>query len=190
MKDASEVVHAGDADREGQLLIDELLDYCGWNGPTKRLRLNDMNPDAIRKALKEMKDNATYKGEYHAGQARSYADWLTGMNLSRYCSLCLADAGYDGVYSVGRVQTPTLGLVVRRDREIENFVPKPFFAGHGKSSRRMHAERSGASARARERRRTLDLLTRDTSLPSSPYRTRGAAAIDLGSEVDVTSRIL
>lgn len=127
LKDASEVVHAGDADREGQLLIDELLDYCGWNGPTKRLRLNDMNPDAIRKALKEMKDNATYKGEYHAGQARSYADWLTGMNLSRYCSLCLADAGYDGVYSVGRVQTPTLGLVVRRDREVENFVPKPFF---------------------------------------------------------------
>ena len=74
LKDASEVVHAGDADREGQLLIDELLDYCGWNGPTKRLRLNDMNPDAIRKALKEMKGIATYKGEYHAGQARSYAD--------------------------------------------------------------------------------------------------------------------
>lgn len=127
LKNASEVVHAGDADREGQLLIDEILEYCGWKGPTKRLRLNDVNPEAIRKALKNMKDNADYAGEYRAGQARSYADWLAGINLTRYCSVSVADAGYDGVFSVGRVQTPTLGLVVRRDREIENFVPKLFF---------------------------------------------------------------
>lgn len=127
LKSASEVVHAGDADREGQFLIDEILEYCGWKGPTKRLRLNDVNPEAIRKALKNMKDNAGYTGQYQAGQARSYADWLAGINLTRYCSVSVADAGYDGVFSVGRVQTPTLGLVVRRDREIEDFVPKPFF---------------------------------------------------------------
>ena len=127
LKEADEVVNAGDADREGQLLIDEVLDYCGWKGPTKRLRLNDVNPDAIRKALGNMKNNADYAGEYRAGQARSYADWLVGINMSRYCSVSVADAGYDGVFSVGRVQTPTLGLVVQRDREIDNFVPKPFF---------------------------------------------------------------
>ena len=64
LKNASEVVHAGDADREGQLLIDEILEYCGWKGPTKRLRLNDLTPEAIRTALKNMKDNADYAGEY------------------------------------------------------------------------------------------------------------------------------
>ena len=128
LKEADEVVNAGDSDREGQLLIDEILEYCGWKGPTKRLRINDVNPDAIKKALKEMKDNANYIGEYKAGQARSYADWLTGMNLTRYCTVSAGKSGYEAVFSVGRVQTPTLGLVVHRDREIDNFVSKPYYA--------------------------------------------------------------
>lgn len=127
LRGADEVINAGDSDREGQLLIDEILEYCGWKGSTKRLRINDVNPEAIRKALKEMKDNADYIGEYRAGQARSYADWLAGMNLTRYCTVNAANAGYEGVFSVGRVQTPTLGLVVQRDREIENFVSKPYY---------------------------------------------------------------
>ena len=89
------VVHAGDPDREGQLLIDEILDYFGWKGPTKRLRINDVNPDAIRKALKQMRDNADYRGEYLAGRARSYADWLSGVNITRYCTLHFERAGYE-----------------------------------------------------------------------------------------------
>jgi DNA topoisomerase-3 len=127
IRGASEVVHTGDADREGQLLVDEILEYAGWKGPTKRLRLNDVNPDAIRKALKDMKDNGLYRGESLAGRARSYADWLVGMNLTRHCTIHASNAGYEAIFSVGRVQTPTLGLVVKRDREIENFVSKPFY---------------------------------------------------------------
>lgn len=130
LKDAKEVVNAGDADREGQLLIDEILEFCGWSGVTQRLRINDMNPDAIRKALKEMKDNRSFTGEYRAGQARSFADWLVGMNGSRNATLRAVNAGYDVFFTVGRVQTPTLGLVVGRDREIENFVSKPYFTLH------------------------------------------------------------
>jgi DNA topoisomerase-3 len=72
------VVNVGDGDREGQTLIDEILEYCGWKGRTKRLRLNDINPDAIRKALLNMSDNTKYKGEYEAGKARMYADWVCG----------------------------------------------------------------------------------------------------------------
>ena len=128
LKNTSEVIHAGDSDREGQLLIDEILEYCDWKGTTKRLRINDVNPDAIRKALASLKDNSEYRGEYKAGQARAYADWLVGMNLSRYCTLSARKSGYDVLFSVGRVQTPTLGLVVKRDRDIENFVPKQYFA--------------------------------------------------------------
>jgi DNA topoisomerase-3 len=130
LKEAGAVIHAGDIDREGQLLIDEILEYFGWKGPTKRLRINDINPDAIRKALKEMRDNADYRGESLAGRARSYADYLAGVNLTRWCTKCADGAKYDlngKVFSVGRVQTPTLGLVVRRDREIENFVSRPYF---------------------------------------------------------------
>jgi DNA topoisomerase-3 len=78
------IVNVGDADREGMLLICEILDYCGWKGKTLRLRINDMNPDAIRKALANTRDNADYQGEYRAGQARLYADWLLGYALTRF----------------------------------------------------------------------------------------------------------
>jgi DNA topoisomerase-3 len=122
------VVNVGDGDREGQTLIDEILEYCGWKGQTKRLRLNDVNPDAIRKALLNMKDNAEYRGEYEAGQARMRADFLVGLAMTRFVTVCLREAGYKvSALSVGRVQTPTLGLVVTRDREIQNFSPSVYY---------------------------------------------------------------
>ena len=122
------VVNVGDGDREGQTLIDEILEHCGWKGGTKRLRLNDVNPDAIRKAMLNMRDNAEYRGEYRAGQARMYADWLVGLAMTRFVTVNLRDAGYKvSALSVGRVQTPTLGLVVARDREIRNFSPSVYY---------------------------------------------------------------
>lgn len=128
LNEADTVVNVGDSDREGQSLIDEILEYCGWAGPTKRLRINDMNPDAIRRALNDIRDNADYKGEYMAGQARLYADWLVGLAMTRYVTVELREAGYGvAAMSVGRVQTPTLGLVVARDREIEKFVSSSYY---------------------------------------------------------------
>ncbi|MDL2264380.1 DNA topoisomerase III [Synergistaceae bacterium OttesenSCG-928-I11] len=125
---ADVVVNVGDADREGQLLIDEILDFYGWKGATKRLRINDVNVPAIRKALENMRDNQDYRGEYMAGQARLYADWLVGLSLTRFVTVSLREAGYDTtVKSVGRVQAPTLGLVVARDREISGFSSKPYW---------------------------------------------------------------
>ena len=122
------VVNVGDGDREGQTLIDEILEHCGWTGGTKRLRLNDVNPDAIRKALRNMRDNAEYRGEYKAGQARMYADFLVGLAMTRFVTVSLREAGYKvSAMSVGRVQTPTLGLVVARDREIRDFSPSVYY---------------------------------------------------------------
>lgn len=122
------VVNGADGDREGQLLIDEILEFCGWKGKTLRLRINDVNPDAIRKALANMKDNSEYLGEYKSGQARLYADWLVGLAMTRYVTVSLREAGYKAdILSIGRVQTPTLGLVVFRDGEIEKFSPSPFY---------------------------------------------------------------
>lgn len=122
-----EVVHAGDPDREGQLLVQETLEYLGWTGRTLRLLVNDMNPTAIRKALNDLRDNRTFQPLFEAAQTRARADWLYGINLSRAWTLTGRQAGHDGVLSVGRVQTPVLGLVARRDEAIEQFTPKPFF---------------------------------------------------------------
>lgn len=124
LKNAQEVVNAGDPDREGQLLIDEILEAMRWKGPTKRIWLAALDPASVQKALADLKDNALYKPLRDAAEARGRADWLVGMNLTRAYTLKSNGAG---VVSVGRVQTPTLALVVRRDAEIEQFTPTTFY---------------------------------------------------------------
>jgi len=123
---ASCVVHAGDPDREGQLLIDEVLAFLGYRGPVERLLVSDLNPPAIRKALSEIQSNSRFRGLYEAALARQRADWLYGINLTRLYTLLGRAGGYDGILSVGRVQTPLLGLIVRRDAEIEGFRPRAY----------------------------------------------------------------
>lgn len=125
--EASELVIATDADREGELIAREVMDYCGYRGPVQRLWLSALNPQSIRKALAELKSGEDTFLLYHAALARSRADWLIGMNLSRLFTLIARKSGYDQLLTVGRVQTPTLSLVVNRDRAISAFVKKPFW---------------------------------------------------------------
>lgn len=125
---ASELVIATDADREGEMIAREIIDLCGYRGPIQRLWLSALNDASIRKALGALKPSSETLPLYAAALARSRADWLVGMNLSRLFTLLGRQAGYDGVLSVGRVQTPTLALVVMRDREIAGFVSVPFWS--------------------------------------------------------------
>ncbi|WP_297185335.1 DNA topoisomerase III [uncultured Porticoccus sp.] len=125
---ANELVIATDADREGEMIAREILDLCGYRGPIWRLWLSALNDASIRKALDTLKPGTETLPLYHSALARSRADWLIGMNLSRLFTLLGQQAGYSGVLSVGRVQTPTLKLVVDRDRSIERFVPVPYWA--------------------------------------------------------------
>ncbi|MFT5540936.1 MAG: DNA topoisomerase-3 [Glaciecola sp.] len=131
LKKATHVVNAGDPDREGQLLVDEVITYCGVKSSiiesAGRLLINDLNASAVRKALQNMRANREFLGLSISALARSRADWLYGLNLTRAYTLLGQRGGYSGVLSVGRVQTPVLGLVVRRDQDIANFTPKPFF---------------------------------------------------------------
>ncbi|CCR35341.1 DNA topoisomerase III [Salmonella enterica] len=127
LKQVDDVVIATDADREGEVIARELLDYCGWNGPVQRLWLSALDETSIRAALSDLRPGAETLGMYYAGLGRARADWLVGMNLTRLYTLLAADTGYHGMVSVGRVQTPTLALVVRRDREIAAFVPRPYW---------------------------------------------------------------
>lgn len=124
---ATRVVHAGDPDREGQLLVDEVLEFLGYRGPVDRLLISDLNPPAVRKAIEELRTNAQYRGLYEAALARQRADWLFGINLTRLYTILGRASGYDGVLSVGRVQTPLLGLIVRRDLEVEQFQSRNYY---------------------------------------------------------------
>ncbi|GAB3320348.1 MULTISPECIES: DNA topoisomerase 3 [Gammaproteobacteria] len=124
---ASELVIATDADREGEMIAREILDLCGYRGPIHRLWLSALNDASIRKALDALKPGAETLPLYHSALARSRADWLIGMNLSRLFTLLGQQSGYGGVLSVGRVQTPTLKLVVDRDRAIASFVAMPYW---------------------------------------------------------------
>ncbi len=134
LKEASQIVHAGDPDREGQLLVDEVIDYCKVSKAKKesmeRLLISDLNLPAVKRALSQMRSNRDFIPLSVSALARSRADWLYGMNMTRAYTLLGQKAGYQGVLSVGRVQTPVLGLVVRRDEEIENFIPKDYFTLH------------------------------------------------------------
>ena len=131
IKTADQIVHAGDPDREGQLLVDEVLNYCQL-APEKRKTIqrcliSDLNASAVQKSLEQLRSNQDYVPLSTSALARARADWLYGMNMSRVCTLVGQRNGYRGVLSIGRVQTPILGLVVRRDLEIAQFVPKPFY---------------------------------------------------------------
>lgn len=124
LKSATSVVNAGDPDREGQLLVDEVLEHFKNRKPVERFWVSAVDPASIRKGLKKLFDNRNYAGMRDAARGRSRADWLLGMNLSRAYTL----TNNDGLLAVGRVQTPTLFMVARRDYVVRNFVPVPYLA--------------------------------------------------------------
>ncbi len=130
IKQAREVVVATDADREGETIGREVLEALNWRGRVLRLWLSALDPASIRKALGQLLPGEKTAPLYLAGLGRARADWLVGMNLTRAFTLLGAQGGADGVRSVGRVQTPTLRLIVERDHEIEHFVSRPYWGIH------------------------------------------------------------
>ena len=126
--EARELVIATDADREGEMIARELVEHCRYRGPIQRLWLSALDDASIRKALAALKPGAETFSLYHSALGRSRADWVIGMNMSRLFTLLGRQSGYQGVLPVGRVQTPTLRLVVDRDRSIADFVPVAYWA--------------------------------------------------------------
>ncbi|WP_017161201.1 DNA topoisomerase 3 [Xanthomonas phaseoli] len=126
LKKATEIVNAGDPDREGQLLVDEVLEYFDCHKPVRRFWVSAQDSVSVQRGLAALKDNTAYHGFAGAAQARGRADWLIGMNFSRAYTLRAQRGGSRALLTIGRVQTPTLALVVGRDREIEAFKPIPY----------------------------------------------------------------
>jgi len=125
LKRASHVVNAGDPDREGQMLVDEVLDAHEWRGNTSRVLISNTTPEGVRQAIKKMEPNAKYRPLYEAAMCRSRADWLVGMNLTRAATKRIGPKT-----SIGRVQTPTLALVVARDLTIEGHTASNYYPLH------------------------------------------------------------
>ena len=126
---ADEVINCGDAGQEGELIQRWVYQQAGCKCPVKRLWVNSLTEEAIRDGFQKLKDQSEYQHLYEAGMMRAIGDWLLGMNATRAYTIRYAkrDAKNRQVLSVGRVQTPTLALVVKRQAEIENFVPRTYW---------------------------------------------------------------
>lgn len=127
MQECDQIIHAGDPDDEGQFLIDEILDYAQNEKPVKRVYINDNTPANIKKAFHDLIDNdEKLRAVGRSAYARAVADYVVGINYSRLFSLLLRRKGM----SVGRVQSPTLGLIVMRDEAIDNHVKQKYYELH------------------------------------------------------------
>lgn len=125
MKTATMVVNCGDAGQEGELIQRWVLQYSGCTAPVKRLWISSLTDEAIKEGFASLREASDYQTLYEAGLARAVGDWLLGMNATRLYTSLYRSSG--GVLSIGRVQTPTLSLIVQRQREIEHFVPEIYW---------------------------------------------------------------
>ena len=132
---ADEVINCGDAGQEGELIQRWVYQKAGCRVPVRRLWISSLTEDAIREGFNNLKDQSAYQRLYEAGLCRAIGDWLLGMNATRAYTLRYRNAlgtpssSRDNrqIYSIGRVQTPTLALIVRRQQEIERFVPRTYW---------------------------------------------------------------
>jgi len=129
LKSANRVIHAGDPDREGQLIVDIILREAKWKGPTDRLWLHAQTEPGIISAMKNIRPNSERLNTFHAAECRAEADWVIGMNSTRaYTALWWEKGHKRGVINVGRVITPLVGMIVAREEAIKNFVPTNHFS--------------------------------------------------------------
>ena len=129
MKSAERIINCGDAGQEGELIQRWVIQLTGARCPVQRLWISSLTEEAIREGFQNLKDQSEYQSLYEAGLSRAIGDWTLGMNATRLYTLKYRNlmTREKQVLSIGRVQTPTLALIVRRQQEIENFVPVPYW---------------------------------------------------------------
>lgn len=125
MKEAGEIVNCGDAGQEGELIQRWVMQKAGVQCPVKRLWISSLTEEAIREGFAKLKDQSDFQPLYEAGLSRAIGDWLLGINATRLYTVKYGQGKQ--VLSIGRVQTPTLALIVNRQLEIENFKPEPYW---------------------------------------------------------------
>ncbi|OKL38457.1 type IA DNA topoisomerase [Pontibacter flavimaris] len=126
LNNAEEVINCGDAGQEGEVIQRWVLTEAKYSKPFKRLWISSLTEDAIRQGFAKLKDGSEFDSLYQAGKSRAIGDWLLGLNATRLFTLKYANGGRQTL-SIGRVQTPTLAMIVNRHHEIANFVPQPYW---------------------------------------------------------------
>ena len=153
------VINACDVDREGSNIFYSIYYQTGAkNKKIKRLWINSLEADEVRKGFQELRDNRQDLLLYQEAKARQISDWLVGMNGSRLYSLLLQEKGIREVFAIGRVQTPTVFLIYQREKEIEAFVPEPFYEIEGVFDAEKGRYKGKAKLRAKERKEAEELL--------------------------------
>jgi len=128
-KDVGELIIATDSGREGELVARWILTKCGWKGQTKRLWISSQTDKAIKEGFASLKDASFYDNLYKSAQCRAHADWIVGLNISRGLT-----CRFNTSLSAGRVQTPTLAMIVEREKTIDSFRPVDYYTVHAKTS--------------------------------------------------------
>ena len=128
-KDIEELVIATDAGREGELVARWIIDKIGFKKPIKRLWISSQTDKAILDGFKNLKPGKDYENLYHSAVCRAEADWIVGLNVTRALT-----CRYNAQLSAGRVQTPTLAMIVQREKDIKNFKPRDYFTIEGKAN--------------------------------------------------------
>ncbi|MCM3610113.1 DNA topoisomerase 3 [Planococcus sp. MERTA32b] len=155
------VINACDVDREGSNIFYSIYYHTGAKGKTiKRLWINSLEADEVRKGFQELRDNKQDLLLYQEARARQISDWLVGMNGSRLYSLLLQEKGIREVFAIGRVQTPTVYLIYQREKEIEAFVPEPFYEVEGEFQAEKGKYKGKAKIKSKIRQEAEDLLAK------------------------------
>lgn len=169
LEKASEIIVATDCDREGENIARSIIRECkAEQKPIKRLWINSLEVDAIQKGFRNLKNGADYYLSYIEAQTRQIGDWLVGMNASRLYSLLLQSKGVRESFSVGRVQTPTLFMIYQREKEMESFVPKPFYELEAIVSHAKGIFNVKANVKVDRKQEALDVLSKHQILLNSP----------------------
>ena len=155
-KDVDNLIIATDAGREGELVARWIMRLGGWKGPYQRLWISSQTETAIREGFRSLKDGRGYDNLFHAAECRSEADWIIGLNISRALS-----CKFDARLSAGRVQTPTLALIVAREEEINNFKPESYWQVHADFGSYAGLWRSSAGVtRIKEEKRAREIAAK------------------------------
>lgn len=169
MLSADTIINACDVDREGSNIFYSIFNQTGARGKTiKRLWINSLEVDEIRKGFMNLRDNEKDLLLYEEAKARQISDWLVGMNGSRLYTLLLKAKGYEQVFPIGRVQSPTVYLIYERQKEIETFVSEPFFEAEALFTAENGAYKGKAKVKMNKREDLVALLGKHAIRPDSP----------------------
>lgn len=161
-KDADVLINACDVDREGSNIFYSILNMTGVkNKPIKRLWINSLEVDEVRKGFNNLQDNTKDLKMYNEAKTRQISDWLVGMNASQLYTLLLQQKGLNTTLSVGRVQSPTVYMIYQRQKEIENFVSKPFYELFGEFKTTSGLYNGKAKLKEENRQSLVDLLEKN-----------------------------